>query len=133
MTCTKVLAQPRLNGQRQETSGCSDAVILDNSGAIMKRQLATENRDQQLIRQHSVQRHAAFDVTPQSDLPFDDDQGSCLVVGELFDSRQNVFHGFLELDPRKTAWECRLPELSKRTPDLGLEHDDDQENEVRKN
>ena len=69
----ELLAQPRVDRQRQEAGRRGDPIVLDDHRAVVQRRRRLEDADEQVVGQHGVERNAALDVVAQADLPLDDD------------------------------------------------------------
>ena len=131
MPRTELLAQPRIDGQRQEAGSGRHAIALHDHGAVVERRRRLKDTEQQVVRHDRVERNPALDVVAQPDLPFDGDDGA----NPLARQHAGRHHEFLDrllrrLLLREVAEERRPPEVGERAADVGLEQDDEREHEV---
>src|SRR5439155_10802797 len=68
----EILAEARVDGERQEAGRGSNSIGLDDHGAVVERRSGLEDARQQVIGDGRIERDAALDVVAKTDLALDD-------------------------------------------------------------
>ena len=116
--------------QGQQAGRRDDPVALDDDGAVVEGRVGEEDRDQQVLGQDGVDLGAAVGVGRERDLLLDGDQGPDLLLGQVIDGLEEVVDLLLEGAQGQGLAEGPRADLGQEPPDLGLEEDDDGDDDV---
>ena len=131
MTGAELLAQLRIDRQRQEARRRRNAIGLHDHGAVVQRRRGLKDAHEQIVGQHGVERNPALDVIAQSDLPLDRDDGADPLGGQQPRGDDQLLDRFLgRFRLREVAEERRAAEMRERPADIGLKQHDDGEDDV---
>ena len=89
-----------------------------------------KNTGQQFPRHLCVQRGADLDKVLEARVPLNDNEGADLFVGERYRGPDDLFER-LQLFSLRKGKKLGLPYMGERPPYLGLEKDDDCDNDLR--
>src|SRR6185503_469858 len=88
---------------------------------------------QQVVGDHRVEWDAALDVVAKTDLPLEHDDGACMARGEVGRGRNQFLDRFVRMfSAVEVPEEWRAAEVRKGATNIGLEQDDDREDDVRR-
>src|SRR5262249_60447202 len=78
----EILAETRVDGERQEARRGGNSIGLDDHRAVMKRRSGLEHAGEQVVGDRRIERDSALDVVAKADLPLDDDDRADAARGE---------------------------------------------------
>ena len=131
MARPELLAEPRVDRQRQKTGRGRHAIVLHDDRAVVERRRGLKNAQQQIVRQQGVERNAALDVVAQADLALERDDGADALRRQHARGDHQLFDRFLgRLRLGEIPEERRAAQMRERAADVGLKEHDDGEDEI---
>src|SRR5215469_13512367 len=82
MTRPELRGKLRVGGEREEACRRSDAVLLDDDGAVVQRSVLEKDGGEQIVRQIAVDSDAAVNVVAEVVLALDDNECASPILGE---------------------------------------------------